>query len=303
MYENTLIVVVGPTAVGKTATAVSLAKEFNCDVISSDSRQFYKEMSVGTAKPTIQEMKGIKHHFINSLSIKDDYSVAHFETQALQLLPSLFNQNPIQVVAGGSGLFVRTLLEGIDYFPDVDPQIRKDLTLLWENEGINPLIEKLKVLDSEYFLEVDQGNPQRLIRALEICIGTGKPFSSFRVKKNNLRNFNVIKIGLEVERNLLYEKINHRVDLMMENGQKEEAKKLHSNRGLVPLKTVGYSELFDYFEGLYDLNRAIELIKRNSRRYAKRQLTWFKKDDNTKWFDPKQFNEILKHIKENLKLE
>ena len=300
MKPNILIVIVGPTAVGKTGLAVNLAKHFDCDVLSSDSRQFYKEMAIGTAKPTQKEMDGVKHHFIDSLNVTQEYSVADFEVDALNKLESLFTQNNIQVVAGGSGLFVRTLLEGIDYFPDVDPQIRIDLTQDLEEKGISDLQQRVKELDPTYFEEVDQENPQRLLRALEICIGTGKPFSYFRIKKGNKRNFKVLKIGLETDRVLLYERINLRVDLMISSGLVEEARSLHSQRGLVSLKTVGFTELFDHFEGIQSLDRAIELIKRNSRRYAKRQLTWFKKDQDVVWFESNSRESIIHHLEKEL---
>ncbi len=296
MNQKTLIVVVGPTAVGKTALAVNLAKHFNCDVLSSDSRQFYKEMAIGTAKPTVEEMDGVKHHFVDSLSITREYTVADFEVDALNKLEEIFKTNNIQVVAGGSGLFVRTLLEGIDYFPDVDPQIRVDLTKDLEEKGIGNLKERVQEMDPVYFEEVDQENPQRLLRALEICIGTGKTFSSFRIKKDNKRNFNVLKIGLETDRQLLYNRINHRVDLMLEAGLVDEVKALHSQRGLVALKTVGLTEIFDHLEGIQSLDRAVELIKRNSRRYAKRQLTWFKKDKEVVWFERNSLEKIIQHL-------
>ena len=296
MSQKTLIVVVGPTAVGKTALAVNLAKHFNCDVLSSDSRQFYKEMAIGTAKPTIEEMDGVKHHFVDSLSITREYTVADFEVDALNKLEEIFKTNPIQVVAGGSGLFVRTLLEGIDYFPDVDPQIRVNLAKDLEEKGIENLKERVQKLDPVYFEEVDQENPQRLLRALEICIGTGKTFSSFRIKKDNKRDFKVLKIGLETDRQLLYDRINRRVDLMLNAGLVDEVKALHSQRGLVALKTVGFTEIFDHLEGNQSLDRAIELIKRNSRRYAKRQLTWFKKDKEVVWFERNSQEKIIRHL-------
>ena len=302
MNPNILIVVVGPTAVGKTALAVNLAKHFNCDVLSSDSRQFYKEMAIGTAKPTPEEMKGISHHFIDSLSVTREYTVADFEVDALKKLDSLFEKNNIQVVAGGSGLFVKTLLEGIDYFPDVDPQIRVQLAQDLEEKGIENLKERVKKLDPIYFQEVDQENPQRLLRALEICIGTGKTFSSFRIKKGNKRDFKVLQIGLNTEREVLYDRINQRVDLMIENGLVDEAHPLHSQRGLVALKTVGYTELFDYFEDIQSLDRAIELIKRNSRRYAKRQLTWFKKTKSIKWFEPNSLELIKSFLDKEIQI-
>ena len=302
MTPKILIVVVGPTAVGKTALAVNLAKHFNCDVLSSDSRQFYKEMAIGTAKATIQEMDGVSHHFVDSLSITEEYTVADFEIDALKKLETLFEKNNIQVVAGGSGLFVRTLLEGIDFFPDVDPQIRVQLTQDLEEKGIENLKERVQELDPAYFEEVDQENPQRLLRALEICIGTGKTFSSFRIKKDSKRDFKVLQVGLNTERELLYSRINERVDLMIANGLVKEAEVLHPQRGLVPLKTVGYSEIFDYFEGIHSLERAIDLIKRNSRRYAKRQLTWFKKDKTVAWFKPNSLNKIITYLDNEIQI-
>ena len=299
--KNTLITIVGATAIGKTALSIKLAQHFNCDIISCDSRQFYKEMTIGTAVPEPEELAAAPHHFIQNRSVFEDYSVGQFEKDTLAKLDELFSQKPIQIMVGGSGLYVDAVLKGLDYFPDVDPQIRIDLTIELENKGIEYLQKKLKELDIEAYNTIAIDNPHRLIRALEICIGTGKTYSSFKNKPKTPRNFQSIKIGLTADREIMYDRINRRVDIMIEKGLIEEAKKLHPHKNLNALQTVGYRELFEYFEGNFTKEFAIDEIKKNSRRFAKRQGTWFRKDSNILWFDfQEDVQNIIKTIENKL---
>lgn len=291
--KNTLITIVGATAIGKTALSIKLAQHFNCEIISCDSRQFYKEMTIGTAVPDPEELDAASHHFIQNRSVFEDYSVGQFEKDALKTLNELFTKNPIQIMVGGSGLYVDAVLKGLDYFPDVDSQIRIDLTTELENKGIEHLQNQLKSLDLEAYNTIAIDNPHRLVRALEICIGTGKTYSSFKNKPKTPRNFQSIKIGLTADREIMYNRINRRVDIMIRKGLIEEAKKLHQYKELNALQTVGYRELFEYFEGNFTKEFAIEEIKKNSRRFAKRQGTWFRKDSNILWFD---FQEDVKNV-------
>ncbi len=297
---NTLITIVGPTAIGKTALSIQLAKQYKCDIISCDSRQFYKEMCIGTAVPDEDELNAATHHFIQNRSVFDDYSVGDFEKDAIQKLNTLFTKNTTQIMVGGSGLYVDAVLKGLDYFPNVDPKIRENLNQQLENEGIEILQQQLKELDITSYNTVAIENPHRLIRALEICIGTEKPYSSFINKEKAPRNFKSIKIGLNADREMIYERINLRVDLMMKNGLLEEAKALHAHKHLNALQTVGYRELFEYFDGNWTLDFAVSEIKKNTRRFAKRQLTWFRKDKNILWFDYKDdLQNFLKAIQES----
>ncbi|WP_431166763.1 tRNA (adenosine(37)-N6)-dimethylallyltransferase MiaA [Tenacibaculum halocynthiae] len=285
---NTLITIVGATAIGKTALSIKLAQHFGCDIISCDSRQFYKEMKIGTAVPDDNELASAPHHFIQNRSIFEDYNVGQFEKEALAKLDTLFKKKPIQIMVGGSGLYVDAVLKGLDYFPDVDPQIRIDLTQQLEEKGIEHLQQQLEKLDIEAFNTIAIDNPHRLTRALEICIGTNKTYSSFKNKPKTPRNFKSIKIGLTADREIMYNRINKRVDIMMNSGLLEEAKSLYQHKHLNALQTVGYKELFSSFEGDFSLNFAIEEIKKNTRRFAKRQGTWFRKDPNINWFDFKE---------------
>lgn len=285
---NTLITIVGPTAIGKTALSIQLAQHFNSDIISCDSRQFYKEMSIGTAVPEPDELAAAKHHFIQNRSVFEDYNVGSFEKDALEKLDELFQQNPIQIMVGGSGLYVDAVIKGFDYFPDVDPKIRENLTDELNSNGIGSLQRKLKELDSTTYQTIAIDNPHRVIRALEICIGTGLPYSSFINKEKKQRTFKTIKVGLTADREIIYDRINRRVDIMLENGLLEEAKALYPHKDLNALQTVGYRELFEYFDGNWELDFAISEIKKNTRRFAKRQLTWFKRDESTLWFDFKE---------------
>lgn len=280
-----LITVVGATAIGKTALSIKLAQHFNTEIISCDSRQFYKEMNIGTAVPSHEELAVAKHHFIQDRSIFDDYSVGQFEKDALSKLNELFNNHSVVIMVGGSGLYANAVIDGLDYFPKVDPEIRENLNLQLENDGIEILQNQLKKLDITSYNEIEIENPHRLIRALEICIGTGKTYSEFKNKPKEPRNFKTIKVGLTADREIMYNRINQRVDIMMNQGLEEEAKQLFSNKKLNALQTVGYRELFSYFEGNSTLEFAIEEIKKNTRRFAKRQVTWNKKDTDINWFN------------------
>jgi tRNA dimethylallyltransferase len=288
---NYLITIIGPTAIGKTSMSIALAQHFGCDIISCDSRQFFKEMKIGTAVPSDDELASATHHFIQNKSIFEPYSVGDFEKEAIAKLDELFQKNNIQIMVGGSGLYVDAILKGFDSFPEIDSQVREEVKLNYEEKGIEYLQNQLKELDTEYFDFITETNPQtlqnpqRMMRFVEVCIGTGKPYSSFLNKEKNKRNFTPIIIGLEAERAIMYERINQRVDIMMNDGLLAEAEKLFPNKDLNALQTVGYRELFDYFEEKTTLEFAIEEIKKNTRRFSKRQLTWFKRTENTVWFD------------------
>lgn len=296
---KTLIVIAGPTAVGKTAAAIKLARQLNTEIISADSRQFYREMSIGTAKPDAEELSQAKHHFIDSHSITENFTVGDFEKQALQLLDELFKTHDDVIMVGGSGLFIQAVTQGFDDLPTANPAIRERLNQLFAERGIEYLQDKLKTADPYYYQEVDLNNPQRLIRALEVFEATGKPFSSYRKAIRNRRPFETVKIALNLPREILYDRINQRVDLMVKRGLIEEVRALLPYRHLNALNTVGYSELFDYFDGKIDLDTAISLIKQNTRRFAKRQLTWFRKDKEIKWVmadDPKLIATIVQGL-------
>ena len=280
-----LINIVGPTAIGKTAMAIKLARYFKTEIISADSRQFYKEMKLGTAVPEKTELEAVPHHFIQHISIEDEYNVGDFERDALSRLKKLFKDKQVVVMLGGSGLYIKSVLEGLDNFPEVNPEIRQKLNAELEEKGIDSLQKKLYVLDPKYYKVADVQNPHRLIRALEICIGTGAPFSSFLNKPKPKRDFQSISIGLEAERELIYDHINKRVDKMMAAGLLAEARQLLPKKHLNALQTVGYKELFQHLEGKIDLETAVAEIKKNTRRFAKRQLTWFRKDASIKWFN------------------
>jgi tRNA dimethylallyltransferase len=303
-----LITIVGPTAIGKTALSISLAQHFKCEIISCDSRQFFKEMTIGTAVPTEDELQSATHHFIQNKSIFENYTVGDYEKEALHKIEELFQNNDFAILIGGSGLYVDAVLKGFDEFPEIDPAIRSKVNLNYEKLGINYLQEQLKNLDPDYYQKITienpqtLQNPQRMMRFTEVCIGTGKPYSSFLNQKKNNRNFTPILIGLEADRQVIYDRINQRVDIMMQQGLLEEAKKLHPNKTLNALQTVGYRELFSYFDGEFSLPFAIEEIKKNTRRFSKRQLTWFKRNEDTKWFDyATSKKEIIDYIETYLK--
>jgi tRNA dimethylallyltransferase len=288
---NYLITIIGPTAIGKTSLSIALAQHFDCDIISCDSRQFFKEMKIGTAVPNEEELASATHHFIQNKSIFENYTVGDFEKEAISKLDELFLKNNIQIMVGGSGLYVDAVLKGFDSFPEIDSQVRDEVRLNYEEKGIEYLQNQLKELDSYYSNFITETNPQtlqnpqRMMRFVEVCIGTGKPYSSFLNKEKNKRNFTPIIIGLEAERAIMYNRINQRVDIMMNDGLLAEAEKLFTNKDLNALQTVGYRELFDYFEEKISLDLAVEEIKKNTRRFSKRQLTWFKRTENAVWFD------------------
>ncbi len=291
---------VGPTAIGKTDLAIRLAQHFKTEIISADSRQFFKEMSIGTAKPSAAELESAKHHFINSHSILDAFSVGDFEKEGLKKLTAIFAKEQMAILVGGSGLYINAITQGFDNLPKAPPELRDELNELLSSKGIEALQQQLKALDPDYFAEVDTNNPQRLIRALEVCISTGKAFSSFRTSTTQNRPFKIIKIGLNIDRELLYQRINQRVDLMMEQGLLDEVKRLLPYRDLNALQTVGYHELFTYLDGKCSLEEALEKIKQNTRRFAKRQLTWFRKDTDIAWFEPGQTPEIIRYVEEKM---
>jgi len=293
-----LITIVGPTAIGKTALSINLAKYFNCDIISCDSRQFFKEMQIGTAVPSTEELATAKHHFIQYKSIFENYTVGDFEKEAIAKLDELFLINDYVVMVGGSGLYVDAVLKGFDDFPEVSTSVRSAVTSNYEKSGIEYLQTELEKRDPNYFSVVAKENPQRMMRALEVCIGSEKPYSSFLNQKKNTRKFTPILIGLEAERSTIYDRINQRVDIMINKGLLAEAKELFPNKDLNALQTVGYRELFRYFEGEISLEFAIEEIKKNTRRFAKRQLTWFKRNEGTMWFDYlANQNEVTDYVK------
>ena len=297
MNHKLLISIVGPTAIGKTTLSIKLAQYFNTSIISCDSRQFYKEMQIGTAAPTTDELNAVKHYFIHNKSITNNYTVGQFELEAIDTLNQLFLNNDIVIMVGGSGLYANAVIEGLDEFPDIKEEVRKSLNLELKNNGLKSLQEKLKLLDPKSYKTIALDNPHRVIRALEVCLGTGLPYSSFLNKAKKERNFNVITIGLEAERALIYKRINLRVDQMIEEGLLNEVQKLYPFKKLNALNTVGYKEIFKYYEGEWTLNYAISEIKKNTRRFAKRQLTWFRKNKKTLWFEYNTpIEEIIKVI-------
>ena len=304
---NYLITIIGPTAIGKTSLSIALAQHFDCEIVSCDSRQFFKEMVIGTAVPSEEELALVPHHFIQNKSIFEKFTVGDFEKEAIAKLDELFLKNNVQIMVGGSGLYVDAILKGFDDFPDVNNSIREVINADYKEFGINYLQDKLKELDADYYqqlkLENPQTlqNPQRMKRFVEVCLCTGKPYSSFLNQKKNQRSFTPIIIGLEADREIMYDRINQRVDSMIKEGLVKEAEGLFPNKELNALQTVGYRELFDYFEGKISLEFAIEEIKKNTRRFSKRQLTWFKRAENVTWFDFKSKKEsIIDHIKSQI---
>lgn len=284
-YTKTLICVVGPTAIGKTAMGIALAKAFDTEIISADSRQFYKEMRIGTAVPSEDELASVKHHFIHSLSIFDSYSVGDFERDAITLLNDLFETKDVVLLVGGSGLYVDAVVNGMDDLPKVAPEFREELKAELESNGIQALQAELKAIDPVAYEAIDLQNKQRLIRALEIYRGTGRPYSDYLQKKNVERNFRTVYIGLTTEREMVYDRINLRVDKMIDEGLVEEARQLFEYRDLNALQTVGYKELFEWMDGNLSFEAAVEEIKKNTRRFAKRQGTWYRKNNQIHWFD------------------
>ncbi|MDQ3395009.1 MAG: tRNA (adenosine(37)-N6)-dimethylallyltransferase MiaA [Bacteroidota bacterium] len=294
--KKILLVIVGPTAVGKTSLSIQLGHHFNADIFSADSRQFFKEMNIGTAKPSLKELATVRHHFINNLSILQEYDVGKYEIDAVKAIEVNLQYHDLAILTGGSGMYIKAVTHGFDDMPEPDTQIRENLNKMLIDDGLDELQAKLEAVDPEYFREVDLQNPQRIIRALEVFMVSGKPFSAYRKGNAKERKFKIIKIGLEMERAELYERIDQRMDAMIADGLFEEAENLLPFRHHNALQTVGYKEIFDFFDGKYDREEAVRLVKRNSRRYAKRQMTWFKKDSEIAWFHPDQVGEIIKYV-------
>ena len=294
--QGTLIVVVGPTGSGKSALAVRLANHYAAPIISTDSRQFYRNMAIGTAQPTTEELSAATHYFIADRDVDDDFNCGRYEAEALTLLDRLFAEHRYVVAVGGSGLYIQALCEGMDSLPEADESLRAELKERLESEGLEILVEQLRTLDPRYVDQVDVHNPSRVMRALEVCIATGRSYSEQRLGRRAERPFNIIKVGTDMPRDILYDRINRRVDMMVEQGLEQEARAMYPKRHLNALQTVGYRELFDYFDGRSSFTEAVELIKRNSRRYAKRQLTWFRRDDSIGWYLPDDFDAIVEFI-------
>jgi tRNA dimethylallyltransferase len=299
--DKTLIVVQGPTGIGKSKISIQLAKHFNTEIVSSDSRQIFRELSIGTAIPPPEDLKAVPHHLVHSHSIHENFNASLFENEALKIINQLFEKHHTAIMTGGSMLYVDAVCKGIDDQPDADPDIREAVSREFEEHGIEHLRMKLKQLDETYYHQVDLKNPKRLIRALEVCLTTGKPFSSFRKETTKERPFHILKIGLNTDRRKLYERIDRRVDQMMAEGLEDEARAMYPFRHLNPLNTVGYKELFAYFDGETTLEKAVELIKRNSRHYARKQLTWLRKDPQLFWFEPGQEKEIIQFIEQKMR--
>lgn len=292
-----LIVIVGPTGSGKTALSLELARRFRCEIVSSDSRQIFRRMDIGTAKPTAQELATAPHHMISTRDITEPYNAGDYERDAIEIISKLHEMSDYVILVGGSGLYVNAVCNGMDDLPDSDPQIRQSLNEQVQKGELEKLTQQLKQLDPEYYDVVDKKNPNRVVRALEVCMTSGKRYSELRNGAGKERDFEVIKIGVDVPRDVLYDRIDRRVDMMIDDGLVEEVRSLMSLRGNNALNSVGYSELFDFFDGKIVENEAIELIKRNSRRYAKRQLTWFRRDTSTVWFSPSDIENVEKYIK------
>ena len=294
--KKNLIIIAGPTAVGKTAFSIELAKFYKCPIISADSRQFYKEMSIGTAKPTTEEMQDVPHYFIDNISIHDTYNVGQFEREAIECIETLFKDHEQLILVGGSGLYINAILNGVDEFEEIPSHIREQLIKDYEEKGLTYLQEELKQKDEVYYNQVDLNNPQRIIRALEVCIHNDKPYSSFRTKEKKQRPFDTINILINTEREALYARINKRVDIMIQNGLLEEVKFLYPYKHLNALNTVGYKELFDFIDNKCTLEEAVNLIKQNSRRYAKRQLTWFNHQGDFETFEPTDLEKLKAYL-------
>ena len=297
---KTLLVLIGPTGVGKTELSLRLAGDFGSPIISSDSRQLYADLKIGTAAPTPEQLNKVTHYFVGTLKLTDYYSAAQYETEVLKLLDKLFHTKDVIVMTGGSMMYIDAVCKGIDDIPTIDKETRELLIQKYETEGLDRLCAELKLLDPEYYKIVDLKNPKRVIHALEICYMTGKTYTSFRTRSAKERPFRIIKIGLTRDREELYERINRRVDIMMEDGLLEEAKSVYPYKHLNSLNTVGYKELFNYFDGTWVLPFAIEKIKQNSRIYSRKQMTWFKRDEEIAWFHPDQEKEILNYIQKKM---
>lgn len=288
MSSPTLIVLVGPTGVGKTELSLQLAEKYHTSIVSADSRQLYADLKIGTAAPTAEEMKRVPHYLVGTLKLTDYYSAARYEEEAMSILEKLFQTNDTVILTGGSMMYVDAICKGIDDIPTIDAETREIMMQRYEAEGLDKLCAELKLLDPDYYRIVDLKNPKRVIHALEICYMTGKTYTSFRTQKKKERPFRIVKIGLTRDRAELYDRINRRVDKMMEQGLLEEARKVYPYRTLNSLNTVGYKELFNYLDGTWELPFAIEKIKQNSRIYSRKQMTWFKRDEEIKWFHPEE---------------
>jgi len=293
---NTLIVVTGPTAVGKTALTIEIAKHYGIPIINADSRQIYQELKIGTASPTAEQMQQVKHYFVGTKSITDYYNASIYEQEVVQLLEKLFVDSPVQLLSGGSMMYIDAVCNGIDDIPTVRDDIRNEMKRRYQEEGLDALCEDLRRLDPEHYEVVDRQNHRRVIHALEICYQTGKTYTSFRTQKRKERPFQIVKIGLTRDRQELYDRINQRVDTMMSEGLLDEVRSVSAYRSTNALNTVGYKELFDYIDGRWPLEEAVERIKGNTRRYARKQLTWYKRDEQVTWFHPDQQDKILKFI-------
>ena len=300
MKNSTMVVITGPTGVGKTGVGIHLARLYNSPIISADSRQIYKEIPIGTAAPTAEEQKLAIHYLIGTKSVTDYYSAFEFEQEALDLAQKSFKKNPVVFMIGGSMMYIDAFCNGIDQLPTVDPELRKDLMIEYENKGLPYIQRQLKVLDPVYYDQVDLKNPKRVIHAIEICLMTGKPYSQLRTQPKAKRPFNIVKIGLTMDRKELYQRINERVEQMFEQGLVNEARSLIPFRHHNSLNTVGFKELFAHFDGEHNLERAKELIQRNSRHYAKKQLSWFKRDESVTWFHPAETQQVADFIEQQL---
>ena len=298
---NSLVILLGPTGVGKTELSLRLAEYFHSPILSSDSRQLYKDLIIGTAAPTIEQMQRIKHYFVGTLELTDYYNASRFEEEVVALLAELHKQHPVVLMSGGSMMYIDAVCKGIDDLPTVMPELRRELTELYEREGLEPIRAQLKLLDPVHYAQVDLKNYKRVIHALEICLMTGKPYSELRTNPRKERPFRIIKIGLNREREELYERINRRVEVMMEDGLLEEARRVYPLKHLNSLNTVGYKELFKYFDGEWSLDFAIDKIKQDSRNYARKQLTWFRRDQEITWFHPDQEADIIRHIEKEIR--
>lgn len=300
MSTKTLIVVVGATGSGKTDLSLRLATHFAAPILSTDSRQVYRGIPIGTAQPTAEQLAAVEHHFIASHELTDNFNCGEYETQALACLEALFRKHDVVVAVGGSGLYIQALCEGMDDLPQADEELRQSLMERLQGEGIESLLADLERLDPEYYAQVDRQNPSRVLRAVEVCLQTGKPYSSLRTGERRKRDFRIVKVGIDWDREMLYDRINRRVDMMIDEGLEAEARSVYHLRQLNSLQTVGYREMFEYFDGKISREEAIELIKRNSRRYAKRQMTWFRRDSEIRWFSPEEADAMLEFLENTI---
>ena len=300
MSTKTLIVVVGATGSGKTDLSLRLATHFAAPILSTDSRQVYRGIPIGTAQPTAEQLAAVEHHFIASHSLTDNFNCGEYETQALACLEALFRKHDVVVAVGGSGLYIQALCEGMDDLPQADEELRQSLMERLQGEGIESLLADLEHLDPEYYTQIDRQNPSRVLRAVEVCLQTGQPYSSLRTGERRKRDFRIVKVGIDWDREVLYDRINRRVDMMIDEGLEAEARSVYHLRQLNSLQTVGYREMFEYFDGKISREEAIELIKRNSRRYAKRQMTWFRRDSEIRWFSPEEADAMLEFLENTI---